>query len=138
MHQVRRLSLNPKGATVSESNPSGLSDNAASAIAYITFVPAIVFLVMPPYNASPNVRFHSWQSIFLNIAAIVVCIALSIVFAVAWAILPFGFYAIGHLIWLLIDLAWFIIWLVCILKAINGVRFKLPIIGALAEKQAGV
>jgi len=62
---------------MSEPNQTGLSDNAAGAIAYITFVPAIVFLVLPPYNTSPFVRFHAWQSIFLNLASIVLAIALS-------------------------------------------------------------
>ena len=45
---------------------SGLTDNAAGAIAYITFIPAIIFLAIPPYNTSPFVRFHAWQSIFLE------------------------------------------------------------------------
>ena len=115
---------------------SGLSDNAAAAIAYITFVPAIVFLVLPPYNASPYVRFHAWQSIFLNVAAFAIDIALAIVLAITMAFAPFGYYGFGHLIWLLIDLVWFIIWLVCVLQAVNGKRFKLPIIGALAEQLA--
>jgi len=115
-----------------DSNPSGLSDNAAGAIAYITFLPAIVFLVLPPYNASPYVRFHAWQSIFLNIAAFVIDIALGIVLALMMGFLPFGL----HLIWPLIDLVWLIIWILCVVKAVNGERFKLPIIGALAEQMA--
>ena len=51
---------------------SGLSDNAAGAIAYITIIPAIIFLLVEPYNKSSFVRFHAWQSIFLGIAAIAV------------------------------------------------------------------
>ena len=62
---------------MTESNPVGLTDNAAGALAYVTIVPAIVFLVMPPYNTSSYVRFHAWQSIFLNIAAIIFYIACS-------------------------------------------------------------
>jgi uncharacterized membrane protein len=38
---------------------------------------------------------------------------------------------------LLIFLALFAAWLICVMKALNGVRFRLPIIGALADKQAG-
>jgi uncharacterized membrane protein len=121
-----------KGTNMPDSNPSGLSDNAAGAIAYITFLPAIVFLVLPPYNASPYVRFHAWQSIFLNIAAFVIDIALGIVLALMMGFLPFGL----HLIWPLIDLVWLIIWILCVVKAVNGERFKLPIIGALAEQMA--
>jgi uncharacterized membrane protein len=34
-------------------------------------------------------------------------------------------------------LALFIAWVICLLKALKGERFKLPFIGNLAEKQAG-
>ena len=44
-------------------------------IAYLTFIPAIIFLIVAPYNKNSYVRFHSWQSIFLGVAAIVIEIA---------------------------------------------------------------
>lgn len=115
---------------MSETNPSGLSDNAASAIAYITFVPAIVFLVMPPYNTSPNVRFHSWQSIFLAIAWVAADVVLMIL-----GRMPF-IGLINLILWPLVALGFFILWIIVLIKAFNGQRFKIPLIGDLAEKQA--
>ena len=110
---------------------TGLSDNAASGLAYVTFIPAIVFLVTAPYTQNKTIRFHSWQSIFLFIACVAVDIALSVLLRV-----PFlGFMTL--LIWPLVGLAFFIIWVLLLIKAFNGQRFKLPIIGDLAEKQAG-
>jgi len=53
-----------------ETAATGLSDNAASGLAYLTFIPAIIFLVVAPYNTNPKIKFHSWQSIFLNCALI--------------------------------------------------------------------
>jgi uncharacterized membrane protein len=41
-----------------------MADNVAGMLAYITIIPAIVFLVMEPYNRNRFIRFHSWQSIF--------------------------------------------------------------------------
>jgi len=85
---------------------------------------------MPPYNKSPYVRFHAWQSIFLTVAWIALFIVLAIV-----GRLPF----IGWFVWpfmLLIDLGMFILWLVVVLKALNGSKFSIPIIGGLAEQQA--
>jgi uncharacterized membrane protein len=119
---------------VSETNQSGISDNVVGAIAYITFVPAIVFLVLPPYNASPYVRFHAWQSIFINVAAVVVSIVLSIVlaFSVYLGSAAVVFLALTWLIWIF----WILIWILCAVNALNGKRFKLPIIGAPAEKLA--
>jgi uncharacterized membrane protein len=64
------------------------------------------------------------------VACIVVDIAVGVV-----AHLPF----IGLMtlfIWPLVGLAFLIIWIILLIKAFNGERFKLPIIGDLAEKQA--
>jgi uncharacterized membrane protein len=118
---------------MSEPNQTGLSDNAAGAIAYITIIPAIVFLVLPPYNASPFVRFHAWQSILLNLASIVLMIALSFFTVFGLIFGAFFFLLFTRLIWL----AWFVVWVICVVKAVNGQRYKLPLIGDLAEKQAG-
>jgi uncharacterized membrane protein len=118
---------------MSDTNPTGLSDNAAGAVAYITIVPAIVFLVLPPYNASSYIRFHAWQSIFLNLAAIVFWVILSFFTIFGLMFGMFFMLMLTRLIWL----GWFVLWLVCILKAMNGQRFKIPVIGDLAQKQAG-
>jgi uncharacterized membrane protein len=114
-----------------ESAQSGLSDNGAGALAYISFLPAIAFLVLPPYNKSSFVRFHAWQSIFLTVA----WVALFVILAILARIPLFGL--IIFPIMLLVDLGMFLLWILAVIKALNGVRFKLPIIGALAESQAG-
>ena len=104
---------------------SGLSDNAAGAIAYITIIPAIIFLLVEPYNRKPFVRFHAWQCIFLFIACIVVEIVLGMIPIVGWIILPF--FGLGVLV--------LVIFL--IIKASQGQKLVLPVIGPFAEKQAG-
>jgi uncharacterized membrane protein len=124
----------PSNPIQSQPSPAGLSDNAAGALAYFTIIPAIIFLLMAPYNQKPFIRFHAWQSILLTVAAIVIDIVLGIVLGIAMLLLPFFLHM---LIWRLIELAWLAIWLVCIFNAFNGKRFKLPVIGNLAEKQAG-
>lgn len=116
---------------MTESAPSGLSDNGAAALAYITFIPAILFLVMPPYNKSSYVRFHSWQSVLLN----VVGVAVFILFSILGRIPLFNLLVIPAV--LAVFLVLFILWLVVILKALNGQRFHIPIVGPLAESQAG-
>jgi uncharacterized membrane protein len=124
-----------QGDTMNEQTPStatqsGLSDSAAGGLAYITIIPAIIFLIVEPYNRSSFVRFHAWQCIFLTIGCVVIDIALSILLR-----LPFlGLMAL--LIWPLFGLAFFIVWILALIKAFGGQRFKLPIIGDLAEKQA--
>jgi uncharacterized membrane protein len=117
-----------------ETTQSGLSDKAAGAIAYITFLPAIVFLFLPPYNTRPFVRFHCWQSIFLNITAFVVDVLVGIVLALVVPFLPFSLYSL-HLLWV-VEAVWLLVWILCVVKAVNGETFKVPVIGAYAEKLA--
>jgi uncharacterized membrane protein len=123
--------LNFKGAVMSvEASQSGLSENAASGLAYVTIIPAIIFLIVAPFNQNRVVRFHSWQSIFLAIAWIVVDVALAVM-----GRLPF----IGWTTWFLmplVGLAFLILWIIVLINAFNGKRFKVPIVGDLAEKQA--
>ena len=102
----------------------GLSENAAGAIAYITFIPAILFLAMEPYNRSSFVRFHSWQSIFFGIAVIAVNLVLGIIPVIGWIIAP------------ILSLGFLIVWIIVLMKASKGERYKLPFIGNLAEQQA--
>jgi uncharacterized membrane protein len=115
---------------MSEVTQTGLSDNAAGALAYFTFIPAIVFLAMPPYNRSSYVRFHSWQSIFLSVGVIAVDIVLMILGRIPF----FGLLIIP--IFLVFALGIFILWLFVVLKALNGSTFNIPVIGPLAAAQA--
>ncbi len=136
--QIAEGTTCPRCAGASASAPSagtaaagGLTDNVAGALAYVTIIPAIVFLILEPYNRKRFIRFHSFQCIF---------------FAVAWTALWVVLAFIGHipflgwatlLLWPLVSLAGFILWLIMVLKAYQGQMFKLPVIGDMAEKQAG-
>ena len=108
----------------------GLTDNVAGMLAYVTIIPAIVFLVMEPYNKSRFIRFHAFQCLFFTVAWFVLWIALNIV-----AHIPIlGWLTI--LIWPLVGLAGLVIWIILLLKANGGQMYKLPVIGDMAEKQA--
>ena len=113
---------------------TGLSDTAAAAISYLTIIPAILFLVLEPYNKKPFVRFHSFQSIGLCVAWIAVWIAVMVLQMVLHFIPMIWFlFSIVHLC---IGLGFFILWLFAILKASKGEWFKIPFIGDFALKQA--
>jgi len=114
---------------------SGLSDNAAGAIAYLTVIPAIIFLLIEPFNKNSFVRFHSFQCIFLCVAAIVVDIAFGILLMVVGMIFPLAF--LGVVLWPLLALFWVGVVILCIINAYQGKRFSLPFIGSFAAKMAG-
>lgn len=112
----------------------GLSDNAAAAIAYITIIPAIIFLVMEPYNRKPFIRFHSMQCIGLHVLWFAVWIVLAIL-GVILSMAHLGFFLI--FLWPICWIGLVILWVLCIVNAAQGKWFKLPFIGDFAKKQAG-
>jgi len=116
---------------MSDSNPSGLSDNAAGGLAYITIIPAIVFLIVEPFKKSSYVRFHAWQSIFFFVAWAVVHILVQVVQNLVPTVV-----FITLTLWQLVDLAFFVVLVIVFVSAFNGKRYKLPIIGGLAQQQA--
>jgi len=112
------------------STKAGISDNAAATIAYFTFVPAIIFLLIAPYKENNYIRFHAWQSVLLNITAFIIeiifgAIALLTLFVAA---MPLAY------VLRVISLLWLILWLICVIQAMNGKRFKIPLLGNIAEK----
>jgi len=112
------------------STRTGLSDNAASAISYFTFIPAFIFLLVAPYKESPYTRFHAWQSVLLDITAF----AIEIIFgAIALLTLFLGSVALAYSV-RVISVLWLVLWLTCVIKAMNGKRFKIPVLGNIAER----
>ena len=115
----------------------GLQPNVAGALCYLFgFITGIIFLVIEPHNRNPVVRFHAFQSIFLNVAMIVYAIAFAIITMVA----TFVIHAFALLLFpinLIIWLGVFVLWLVLMFKAYSGTPLVLPIIGPMAKKQAG-
>ena len=102
----------------------GLSQNNAAAIAYLTFIPAVIFLVMEPYNRNPFIRFHSFQSIAFSVVAFAIHLVLIFIPIIGWAI---GF---------LMTLVFFVLWIMCIMKAAKGEWYKLPVVGDFALQQS--
>ncbi len=114
----------------------GLEENMACALCYILgLLTGVLFLVLEPYNKNRLIRFHAFQSIFLNLAWIGVFIALSIIGIVLLPI-PFLGPMLSIILHLGVSLGAFILWLMLMYKAYNRERWVLPIIGPLAEKQA--
>jgi uncharacterized membrane protein len=117
---------------------SGLSANSAAALSYVTIIPAILFLIIEPYNKIPLVRFHSMQSIGLAVVWFVLWMVL-FVLSMVLAVVP-GLHLIMIFVFPLLHLALliglFVLWLLCVIKASKGEWFKVPFIGDFAMKQA--
>lgn len=110
----------------------GLSDNSIGAIAYLTPGPAFFFLAIRRYNKRPYVRFHAWQSIVFHAFVFLFGLALKL-------LMPFLAFLGPRVLlglWCLASLVVFLLWLWCVVGALNGKRRMLPIIGAWADEQA--
>ena len=116
---------------------SGLAENVAGMLAYFTIIPAILFLVIEPYNRNRFVRFHAFQCLFVAVGLIVLDILLVIASSIFHLVPVIGWF-VAALMWPLYSLAVLALWLLLVIKAYQHEMFKLPIVGDLAEKQAGV
>lgn len=115
---------------------AGMSENVAGLLCYIFgFITGIIFLALAPYNQNRFVRFHAFQSIFLSVAWVGVMIVERII-DVALLSVSIALLGLMALVWMLVAVGFLILWIVMMIKAYNGQKFKLPIIGDLAEKQA--
>jgi len=116
----------------------GLQENLAGALCYaLGLITGIIFLVVAPYNQNPKIRFHAFQSIFFNVAWIILH------YGFAFVLGAMGYHFLGallglltSLVWLVIGLGGFLLWLVLMYKAYNNSPLVLPIIGPIAQKQA--
>ena len=110
--------------TVPEKSTTGLDANLAGALAYLLgFITGIVLLVIE--KDSKFVRFHAMQSTIIFLGLFATQLALNVV--------PI----LGFLISLLLIPVVLILWLVLMFKAYQGERFKLPVVGDIAEQQVG-
>ncbi|MBN1643612.1 MAG: DUF4870 domain-containing protein [Dehalococcoidales bacterium] len=101
----------------------GLDQNVAGLLCYaLWWITGVVFLVMEKDNKF--VRFHAWQSIIVTLAFTIIGTVLNI--------LPFVGFVLGPIFWAFTV----IIWIILMLKAYQGIMFKLPVAGDIAEKQS--
>ena len=109
-----------------------IPENVAAMVAYITPVPAIVFLYLEPFRRSVFVRFHSFQHVCVWVAGLGFAIA-SIILWTVLQMIPFMRVLVFPFVGL-ISLAWFFLWLLLVVKAYHHEWFKLPLIGDFAEE----
>jgi uncharacterized membrane protein len=118
---------------------TGLTPNVAGALAYLVgAITGILFLVIDPFKTDRFVRFHAFQSIFFNVAWIGFWIVWMIVGLVLGAVSHGLFFIIQLPINLLVTVGGFCLWAYLMYSAYQGKTFQIPIIGALAAKQAGI
>ena len=101
-----------------------LEENIAGLLCYVlTWITGIIFLVLEKKNKF--VRFHALQSIATFLPLMVITWILRLI--------PF----VGVIMSWLISVLSVILWVILMVKAYKGEKYKLPIVGDFAEKKAG-
>jgi uncharacterized membrane protein len=125
----------PPAAVVAQS--AGMEENVASTLCYLFgLLTGVLFLVLPPYNQNKTIRFHAFQSIFLHVTVIALFIVLGILMAIMRVIPVLGPLLVA-IMYPILGFGAFLLFIFLMYKAYNKEKFVLPIIGPLAEKQAG-
>ena len=101
---------------------SGLNDNVAGLLAYL-FIPAIIFLVVEPFNKNKFVRFHAFQGLFLHLLNIAIHAILAVT-------------VVGLILSPLIWLAIVILLIIGAVQAFQGKEWQVPVIDPIARTQA--
>ncbi len=114
---------------------TGLEPNVAGFLCYLAgWITGLIFFLIEKENNF--VRFHAMQSILFSAGLFVLYIVLMVVQTVM-SFIPY----IGWIISLILTLGWavigigaFVFWIILMIKAYQGERYKLPILGDMAEK----
>lgn len=135
----------PSGSPPQSSSPlGGMDPKIAAAISYIWIVGLIFFLLE---KENKFVRFHAMQSILFGIANSVIMVVLVILATILTVVFGIGGAMVGGgvstLVSLFVWLIWLLFWLIAMamfvglifaaVKAYQGQKFKLPVIGNMAE-----
>jgi uncharacterized membrane protein len=101
----------------------GLDENVASAICYLLiWITGLIFYLVEKENKM--VKFHALQSLITFLPLQIIYWILSYVFW--WS-------GITSILMILVGLIMFILWIVLMIKAYQGERYKLPVVGDIAD-----
>ena len=108
---------------------TSLEPNVAGLLCYVLgWITGLVFILIEKENKF--VRFHAMQSIVTFGALTVVVVVVSILGQIG---VP---HFLSNILQAVVWVIWVVLWIVLMIKAYQGERFKLPIAGDIAEKNS--
>jgi uncharacterized membrane protein len=117
---------------------SGLSENVAALLSYVLgWITGLIFLII---DKRPYVRFHAAQSVVVFLGLHVLRGVLGQIFGIGWwfgGVGYWGAFTLGMFLLNLLSLLSLVLWIVLMVKAFQGIRFKLPVVGEIAESIVG-
>jgi len=110
----------------------GLEENLEAALCYLgIWITGLIFYFVEDKNKI--IRFHAMQSILVFLPLTILAWIFGGFFGVfaygsAWYFLTF----ISWIFWILV----IVLWIILMIKALQGVKYKLPVVGDIAEKNS--
>jgi uncharacterized membrane protein len=100
---------------------TGLEENVAGLLCYVVgWITGLIFFLIE--KDSKFVKFHAMQSIITFGGLMIISWILALVPIIGWVISS------------LLGILALVLWILLMIKAYQGERFKLPVVGDLAEK----
>lgn len=132
----------PTGVAASPAGTqSGLSENVAGLLCYVLgWLTGLIFFLI---DKRPFVRFHAAQSLVVFGGLHILRIVLGMAFGVGWWMggwglgTGIGIGMMGGILIGLIGLVSLVLWILLMIKAYQGDRYKVPFAGDFAENLAG-
>jgi uncharacterized membrane protein len=114
----------PEPGSVAATGTSGMSENVAGLLCYVLgWVTGLIFFLI---DKRPFVRFHATQSIVVFGGLTVIRIALTVLAG-----------GVGFGLSVLISLVGIVLWILLMVKAFQGERYRVPIAADLADQMFG-
>jgi uncharacterized membrane protein len=112
-----------------------MAENVAGTLCYVLgWITGLIFYFI---DKRPFVRFHATQSIVTFAGLHIISFALSILFGMSLFVGGMAGFSLGSALYGVIGLVSFILWILLMIKAYQGERFRVPIAADIAEKLFG-
>jgi uncharacterized membrane protein len=112
-----------------------MSENVAGLLSYVLgWITGLIFFFI---DKRPYVRFHAAQSIVVFGALHLLSIILGIFFGMSFLMHGGTGFSFGSVVIKLVQLVGLVLWILLMIKAYQGERFRVPFAADLAEKIFG-
>jgi uncharacterized membrane protein len=128
---------NPPAAATGETKmaDSGLAENVAGLLCYVGgWITGLIFFLI---DKRPFVRFHAAQSIVVFGGLQIILLVLRQIFFQGFWYGGYGVFSIGAMLIDLLELIGVILWIVLMVKAYQGEKYRLPVAAGIADSLAG-
>jgi uncharacterized membrane protein len=113
-----------------------MAENVAGLLCYVLgWITGLIFLFI---DKRPFVRFHAAQSVVVFGGLNLIFVVLASMFGMGWMMggFLFGTWALGGLILAVVRLVGFVLWILLMVKAYQGEKYRVPVASDLADSIA--